>query len=220
MSASTCSRINLFRIPHKGYRFLLFELATEIMLANWGDKNICQKLRQKMDNFVWHISFHRMLESIHVAPKLEQLIPGFTLSWQKELIHIKEIEIRLHSLFDSVCDVLNEEHYKKLGHHIECTLSDYIVHCLLHFRREEEQWNAILSALLSDEELMEIQGNILRDVASKHDVLLTIMRGLNLDEKRALLQLLEIHLPVDLLHRTRGVICQSVSKQEEKSFFW
>jgi hypothetical protein len=37
-------------------------------------------------------------------------------------------------------------------------MSDYIVSNLSHFRREEEQWNAILSALLNDNDLMDIQG--------------------------------------------------------------
>lgn len=70
------------------------------------------------------------------------------------------------------------------------------------------------------QEILGFTGNFLREIVAKPDILLTIIRGLNLDEKRTLLQLSEIHLPTDLLQRTREVICQSVSKPEEKAFQW
>jgi hypothetical protein len=47
----------------------------------------------------------------------------------------------------------------RLGHLIECVSCEYVIENLEHLRREEEQWNSLLSAVCNDDELMKIQGH-------------------------------------------------------------
>jgi hypothetical protein len=205
---------DLFWLPHKGFRFALFELANRMCLANFRCLDTCVEIRTHFQRFTELLTAHETIENKHIVPTLEKRVPGFTAGWFNEHIHLQQTELNLLKEINVICNTQNEEERVRLAAMLSSHFNHYISETLAHMRHEEEEWNLVMWVVFNDNELAEIQKNVMKEFVLIPDILVLIVRGLSSEERQSLVRNLECNLLPEEVPTAKKVIQNAISPEE------
>jgi len=160
------TRVSLVATPHKGIRNFLSQLSLQAGATDYADQAAVEALKQHFEEICVLLEEHAASENNFILPALEARVPG-------SAAHDEADHEELHQLQDSLAgklgQILNssmpEQQARRLGYEFYQGLSRLHAAHLEHMLEEETVTQSLMWQHFTDEELLQINGQIIRSIA-------------------------------------------------------
>lgn len=192
------ARYNFFDFPHKPFRFMWLELVQHIGNANFTSDEALQALKAECDFACNTYIHHGNDESEWFGARLAELDADLAKEWIAEH-DAQEAELKLFPTKAQA--MLDEPDHGKRG---EMARDFYIFACkfvaeeLAHMMREQEKVMVPFQEAYTDEQLMDLEQQFLRDrISPEYMQSLTplFLRSGNIDERTFTLSIIQSQIP-------------------------
>ncbi len=201
-------RVSLITTPHKGIRNFLAQLSLQAGAIDYADRGAVEELKKRFEEIGLLLEEHAASENNFILPALEARAPGSTA-------HDEADHEELHRLQDSLLAQLNHildsgaaaQEARQLGYAFYQGLSRLHAGHLEHMLEEETGTQALMWQHFTDEEMMQIHGQVIRSIAPP--VMLTWMKYIlpaqTPAERAQLLGGLQANAPAPFFRQALGV---------------
>ncbi len=205
MHATT--RFNGFGMIHKALRMMLFDTATTLQHTDYCDANGMDIALEKIEHVVDFFDEHADHEDTEVLPVIADAEPALWRSFEEEHITDRQLGQNLKNAIASYRAAQEDETRSQAGYNTFYAFNAFIAFNLNHLNKEETELNQVLWRLLSDEEIMAINGKIAASVPPQQaaETYKWMMRGCNNKELISFIKTLQAHAPALVLAIALGI---------------
>jgi hypothetical protein len=194
------ARYNFFDFPHKPFRFMWLELVQHIGNANYTSDEALRKLKEEVDFAANTYIHHGNDESEWFGARLAELAPEMARDWiaehDSQEAELREFPVRAQALLDE------PDHAKRaeMARDFYIFASKFVAEELHHMMKEQEKVMVPFQEAYTDEQLMELEQQFLRDrISPEYMQSLTplFLRSGNIDERHFTLSIIQSQIPAD-----------------------
>lgn len=174
------NRFNIFNQIHKGLRAMLYNMALTIQHTDFSKEEEGRATLRKLKQVLELYSEHGQHEDVTLFPAVEGASADAVASLEAEhakdeqLVNDLLLQIREYKTADA-----GDRAY--IGYNIHLAFQQFVAFNLEHMCKEEQTINPLLWEQYSDDEIVGIQRNILRQVSPESNMYYTrwMLKGLN-----------------------------------------
>lgn len=186
---------------------MLFDAATTLQHTDYGDAKGMDAAMEKIEHVVDFFDEHADHEDAQVLPVIADAEPALWRSFEEEHIVDRQLGQNLKNAIASYRAAQEDEVRTQAGYNIFYAFNAFIAFNLNHLNKEETELNQVLWRLLSDEEIMAINGKIAASVPPQQaaETYKWMMRGCNNKEVIGFIKTLQAHAPEAVLGIALGI---------------
>ena len=174
------NRFNIFNQIHKGLRAMLYNMALTIQHTDFSKEEEGKATLRKLKQVLELYAEHGQHEDSTVFPSVQEAAPTTVASLEAEhekdeqLVNDLLVQIRAYKNADA-------DGRTSIGYAIHLAFQEFVAFNLEHMNKEERTINPVLWSQYSDDEIVGIQRNILRQVSKESNMYYTrwMLKGLN-----------------------------------------
>ena len=193
------NRFNIFNQIHKGLRAMLYNMALTIQHTDFSieeeGKATLRKLKQVLELY----AEHGQHEDSIVFPSVQEAAPTAITALEAE--HEKDEQL-VNDLLMQIRAYKNADAAEKasIGYAIHLAFQEFVAFNLEHMNKEERTINPLLWEQYTDDQIVGIQRNILRQVSQESNMYYTrwMLKGLNDSELSTWFQKVKATAPTEV----------------------
>ena len=174
------NRFNIFNQIHKGLRAMLYNMALTIQHTDFSKDEEGRATLRKLKQVLELYAEHGQHEDSTVFPSVKEAAPSAIAALEAEhekdeqLVNDLLLQIRAYKSADAADKA-------SIGYAIHLAFQDFVAFNLEHMNKEEKTINPLLWDQYTDEQIVGIQRNILRQVSQESNMYYTrwMLKGLN-----------------------------------------
>lgn len=174
------NRFNIFNQIHKGLRAMLYDMALTIQHTDFSKDEEGRATLRKLKQVLELYTEHGQHEDNEVFPSVRGASAEAVAALEAE--HEKDEQL-VNDILLKIREYKNADAAQKasIGYDIHLAFQEFVAFNLQHMSREEKVINPLLWAQYTDEEIVRIQRNILRNISPESNMYYTrwMLKGLN-----------------------------------------
>lgn len=190
-------RIEIYRGPHKGLRFLLANLLLKMGTTSFASAREAEAVITDLEVVLWVCDGHIAHEDAHIRPALVQRAPSAVSTLDAEHVEHARQVAELRSLAAALADATPTDTRRAIGDTLLLQYSVFVAETLAHMAYEERVVQPLLDRLFSAEELISIHEEIVGSVPP-HEMIVYLrgmIPGANKEERAEMLGNIRAHAP-------------------------
>lgn len=205
-------RMNIYGFPHKGLRNLLSQLSMLSGNTDYSNSESLVKLKSLTSELVILLDLHNQAEEDFLLPALEAHVSGST----KENIEEHELIEKEVNAFDELLKNITTESTPDLGAKFYESISNFHARYIIHMAMEEGEMNSVIWANLTDEKLLELQGEIMAALSPEHTMMWFkyIVPALNPFERSIIMGSFKANAPLEFFNAVFEMLKEHLTKNE------
>ncbi|MDB5251057.1 MAG: hypothetical protein JWP27_226 [Flaviaesturariibacter sp.] len=196
-------RHNIFNQIHKGLRALLFDTALHLQRTDFTNEVEAEEALNKVREAVLLFDEHAQKEDAFVLPAIAEFEPSVVATFQAE--HVKDMALSNQLTASVETFFLQDAPAQKIlaGQQLTRSFMAFTVFNLEHMAKEEDLVNTILWRYYSDEVILGMQQEIVRNTTPWLNDFFSkwMLRGINTAEATSWLQAVQATAP-DVVFQT------------------
>jgi len=205
-------RMNIYVFPHKGLRNLLSQLSMLSGNADYSSAESLENLKKLTKELVTLLDLHVHSEEDVLLPALEEKVPGSTRDNVEE--H-KQLEKEINA-FDEQLKNITVDSSPDSGAKFYESVYNFNSKYIAHMAMEESEINPMIWANLTDEELMDLQGQIMASLSPGNIMMWFkyIVPALNPFERTIILGGFKENAPAEFFDQVLNMLKEYMSENE------
>ncbi len=205
-------RMNIYVFPHKGLRNLLSQLSMLSGNADYSSAESLENLKKLTKELVTLLDLHVHSEEDVLLPALEVKLTGST---RENVEEHEQLEKEIKA-FDEQLKNITIDSTPDLGVKFYESVFNFHSKYIAHMAMEESEINPVIWANLTDEELMELQGQIMASLSPDNIMMWFkyIVPALNPFERTIILGGFKQNAPAEFFDQVLSMLKEYMSKNE------
>ena len=194
---SSAPRVDLYRAPHKGLRYLLANLLLRMGSASFEEPGDARAVIDELEAALWACDGHIEHEDRHVRPALAERAPTAIATLDAEHADHAHQVAELRALSSALAAAGTPEERRVVGDMLYLHFSVFVAETLAHMAYEERVVQPLLDRLLSIEELGAIHVAIVSSIPPPEMItfLRSMVPGANRAERAELVGSVKANAP-------------------------